>query len=115
MEKHITFKNMTHSQVMKDYADQQLAKVEKFLDNEPSPVFMELVFEPSKNNKDHHLVELRVKSPDYDLISHREGPDLYKLLDRVIDTMYHELHEAKRRRIDDRKQIGRHEEFKKQR
>ena len=107
---------MDHSEILEKYANEQLAKVIDFLQNEPSPVFIELVFEPSKVNEHHH-VELRVKSPDYDLISdyEYEGTAFYEVVDRVIDTMYRELLNAKQRRIDDRKQVGRHDEFKKQR
>ena len=83
-----------------------------FLSNEASPVFIDLVLEPSKVHS-HHRVELRVKSPHYDIISNYEGPEFYKVLDRVIDVMYQELHEAKRKRIDARKGIGRAEDFKK--
>jgi len=37
------------------------------------------------------------------------------VLDRVIDTMYHELHEEKKKQSDKKKMVGRHDEFKKQR
>jgi len=116
MHKRITFRNMDHSSVMEQYANQQLAKVEGFLENEPTPVYIDLIFEPSKV-REHHRIELRVKSPNYDRISNYEyqGEDFYDTLDRVIDVMYNELHEDKKRRIDERKMQGRHDEFKKQR
>jgi ribosome-associated translation inhibitor RaiA len=56
-----------------------------------------------------------VKSPNYDLISSFEGPDFYDTVDRVIDVMYHQIHEKKDRHNEEKKTIGRHEEFKKQR
>jgi len=116
MNKRITFRNMEHSEVLKQYADDQLAKLEEFLENERSPVYIDLVFEPSKIHE-HHRVELRVKSPNYDLISNyeHEGTGFYDVVDRVIDVMYKELHEAKKKRVDERKTCGRHDEFKKQR
>lgn len=116
MHKRITFRNMDSSEVMREYADGQLKKIEAFLSGEPTPIYIDLVFEPSKVHE-HHKVELRVKSTHYDLISHyeHEGVPFYDIVDRVIDTMYKELHEAKQRRVDDRKEIGRHEDFKKQR
>jgi len=114
MHKRITFKGMEHSSVLEDYADQQLAKVEDFLKNERSPVYMDLVFEPSKVHS-HHKIELRVKSPHYDRISNYEGTDFYHTLDRVIDVMYRELLEEKRQHEDEKKTRGRHDEFKKQR
>ncbi len=112
METKITFRNMEHSDPIEQHAQKQLEKVKTFLSNEASPVFIDLVLEPSKVHS-HHRVELRVKSPHYDIISNYEGPEFYKVLDRVIDVMYQELHEAKRKRIDARKGIGRAEDFKK--
>jgi len=116
MHKRITFRNMEHSEVMEDYANQQLKKIEEFLSNEPTPVYIDLVLEPSKVHE-HHRVELRVKSPNYERISNyeHEGMDFYDVLDRVIDVMYRGLHEDKKRLNDKKKTAGRHDEFKKER
>ena len=114
MHKRITFRNMDHSSVMEDYANQQLAKVVDFLEHEESPRYIDLVLEPSKVHS-HHRVELRIKSPNYERISNYEGTDFYDVLDRVIDVMYRELHEDKKRRNDHLKEVGRHDDFKKQR
>jgi ribosomal subunit interface protein len=120
MNKKITFRHMDHSEQMEAYINKQLEKVEKFLSHENDPISVDLVLEPSKKHAHdrskthpHNFIELRVKSPHYNLISNYEGPDFYAVLDRVIDTMYRELHEAKRKRIDDRKQVDKAEAFKK--
>lgn len=107
---------MDSSEVMKEYAEKQLAKIEDFLANERSPIYIDLIFEPSRVHE-HHRVELRVKSANYDLISNyeREGVGFYDVIDRVIDTMYKHLHEAKKKRLDERKMRGRHDDFKKER
>ena len=116
MKKSITFRHMEHSAPMEQHADKQLAKLIKFLENEPTPVYLDLVFEPSKVHQ-HHRIELRVKSSNYDRVSSYEhqGSDFYETLDRVIDVMYKELHEDKKRQHDELKQRGRHDDFKKQR
>ncbi len=116
MNKRIIFRNMPHSDPMEDYANKQLAKIEKFLTNEPSPVNIELVLQPSKVHEHHHI-ELRVKSKNYDLVSdhEHEGDDFYDTLDRVIDVMYRRILQEKERRIDERKSRGRHDDFKKER
>lgn len=117
MHKRITFRNMEHSDVLKEYADKQLDKVVRFLGNERTPIYIDLVFEPSKIHE-HHRIELRVKSPNYDLISNYEfkGDPFYDVLDRVIDVMYNRLREKKQLLKKDRvKTCGRHDEFKKQR
>ncbi len=116
MHKRITFKNMDHSDVMEDYVNQQLAKIEHFLENEPTPIYIDMVLEASKT-REHPRAELRVKSRNFDCISNYEktGVDMYDIIDRVIDIMYHQLREQKKKACDDRKQCGRHDEFKKQR
>ncbi|HSC25370.1 MAG TPA: HPF/RaiA family ribosome-associated protein [Candidatus Babeliales bacterium] len=116
MNTRIVFRNMDHSDVMEAYANDQLEKVIKFLENDRGPVFINLYFEPSHVHE-HHRVELHVKSAEYDLNSsyEHEGMNFYDTLDRVIDVMYRELHEKKRRNHDEEKMRGRHEEVKKQR
>lgn len=114
MQKRIVFRHMDHSKVMEDHANKHLKKVEEFLKNEPTPIHIDLVLEPSKVHA-HHLVELRVKTPHYDCVAKREGPDFYQLLDHVIDIMYRELHEEKEKIVSNRKMQGRHSDFKKER
>ena len=116
MIKRIVFRNMDKSDVMESYANGQLAKIEEFLSHEKTPIYLDLIFEPSKTHE-HHKVELLVKSPNYHkVISYEhQGTPFYDVIDRVIDTMYFELHEAKKRLVEERKMVGRHEEFKKQR
>lgn len=110
------FRNMTKSDVMEEYANEQLKKIEDFLKDEPTPVTIDLFLEPSKVHE-HHRVELCVKTPNYNksIDYEYEGEGFYDVLDRVIDTMYKELHEEKRKNHDKLKTTGRHEEFKKQR
>ncbi|MCK5632893.1 HPF/RaiA family ribosome-associated protein [bacterium] len=114
MHKRITFKGIDHSDAVENYANDQLAKVIDFLGNERSPIYIDLMFKPSKLRA-HHFVELRIKSPNYSLISSYEGTNFYNTLDRVIDVMYRELHESKKKLNDKKKSCGRHDEFKKER
>lgn len=116
MQKRIVFRGVDHSDNAEQYANKQLQKIEHFLEHEQTPVHIDLIFEPSKLRQ-HSRVELRVKSPHYDLISHyeHEGVEFYAVLDHVIDSMYRQLHEAKEKNHDKLKTVGRHDEFKKQR
>jgi len=116
MHKRITFKKMDHSVPMEEYVNKQLAKIETFLEDEPTPIYIDMILEASKT-REHPFVELRVKSPNFDCISNYEktGVDLYDCIDRVIDTMYKQLRELKKKKHDGLKQAGRHDEFKKQR
>ena len=116
MHKRITFRNMDHSDVMEEYVNQQLSKIEQFLEKEPTPIYIDMVLEASKT-REHPRAELRVKSPHFDCISNYEktGVPMYDIIDRVIDIMYHQLREQSKKEKDARKQRGRHDEFKKQR
>lgn len=107
---------MDHSDVMEQYIHQQLEKIVAFLKNEPTPIYIDIVLEPSKL-REHPRAEIRVKTPTYDLVSNYEfeGVDMYDVIDRVIDIMYHQLREKKKKENDQRKMRGRRDEFKKQR
>ncbi|TET06084.1 hypothetical protein E3J79_03440 [Candidatus Dependentiae bacterium] len=111
MHKRITFRAMDHSTVMEEYANQQLEKIVQFLKNERSPIYLDLILEPSKIHA-HHRIELRVKTPRFDLISNYEGPDFYEVLDRVIDVMYKDLHLRKKEWKDAIESEGRRESAK---
>jgi len=114
MHKRVTFNGIESSSAVENYANDQMNKVMDFLSNERSPIYIDLMFKPSKLRA-HHFVELRVKTPNYDLISSYEGTDFYNTIDRVIDVMYRNLHEEKKKLNDKKKHVGRHEEFKKER
>jgi ribosome-associated translation inhibitor RaiA len=113
MNKRIVFHGIEKTKPMEEYCNKQLAKVEHFLENERTPIFIDLTLEPSKVHA-HHFIELRVKTPHYHKISTYEGPEFYDVVDRVIDVMYHELHEQKKKDMEHNKEVGRHDEVKKQ-
>jgi ribosomal subunit interface protein len=114
MQKKIVFRGTPHSDVAENYAQEQLARIEDFLKHERTPITIDLIFTPAHLHA-HHRVELLVKTPHYDLVTHHEGPEFYDVIDRVIDTMYRKLLEEKDKHLEDRKMVGRHDEFKKQR
>lgn len=116
MNKRIVFRNMEHSDVMEAYANEKLEKIVTFLESDRGPVYIDLYLEPSKVHE-HHRVELHVKSAEYNLNSsyEKEGMDFYDVLDHVIDVMYRELHEAKRKNHDKEIMRGRHDKVKQQR
>ncbi len=104
MVKRIVFRGIESSSLIEEHANKQLVKIEKLLEHEPDPIYVDLTFEPSKVHK-HDRIELRIKTPHYDLVSHEDhqGDPFYKVLDQVIDRMYRLLIEEKRKRIDARK------------
>ena len=116
MDKRIVFRNMDHSDVMENYANQQLKKIEEFITHFNTPHIIDLYLEPSDVHE-HHRVSLHVRYGSHFLESsyEHEGIPFYDVLDRVIDIMYKKLHEEKRKLNDNKKMVGRHDEFKKER
>jgi ribosomal subunit interface protein len=110
----ITFQNCDSSSVMEKYIKEQLAKITHFLEHERSPIYLEIFVKPGRIHA-HHEVDFVLKSPNYALDVHKEGTEIYQVLYDVIDGMYLQLRKMKDKRVEDRKMVGRHEDFKKQR
>jgi ribosomal subunit interface protein len=110
----VTFQNCEGSPVMEKHINEQLAKIVHFLENERTPIWIDIIIKPGRTHA-HHQVEFLLKTPHYDLVTHDEGPKIYQILDNVIDAMYAQLRKKKDLRVEDRKMVGRHDEFKKQR
>ena len=102
MKKSITFREMPHSEVLEKYVNEQLAKVEEFLTHESEPIFLDVVFEAHRTHA-HHQCEIRLKTPRFHVICHDEAPDMYAVVDKVVDTLYRELREKKKKFIDDQR------------
>lgn len=99
---------MDSDKVIEEYIYKHLEKIERFLQKgEPTPIDIDFTIVPSKT-REHHKVEIRVKSPHYDLIAdmEKEGTDFYAAVNHVIDSMYHQLLKAKDRRITERDHGG---------
>ena len=92
----ITFRNMDHSALLEENVLKNLEKIMKYLESEPTPIHVDVVFD---NNSLHPTsrVELLIKSPNYDLMAHAEGPDMYQLIDQVIHKIDAELRREKKR------------------
>ncbi len=102
MNKRIFFHEMERSVAMERYADEQLEKIVKFLEHEREPIYLDLTIEAGRPHA-HHKVNLLLKTPHYELIAQDEGPEAYKVLDTVIDTMYKNLRKKKEERVDNQK------------
>ncbi len=100
MIKRIVCRNMDHSANLENYVNEQFAKVEEFLVNEREPIYVDIILTAGKPHA-HDAAEVVLKSPHYNLISKYEGPKMYDVIDRVIDTLYRELREAKKKNNGD--------------
>ena len=103
INKRITFRHMDSDQVIEDYVNKHLEKIEHFLQHEQTPIDIDFTITPSKT-REHHRVEARVKSPHYDLIAEieKDGTDFYDAVNIVLDKLLQQLRKAKERRIEDR-------------
>ncbi len=112
----IVYRNMEKTDAIEQHAREQLKKVEKFLSYDNEPIYINLALEASKT-REHHSIHLHVTTPHHNFMEvyEHQGIPFYEALDKAIDAMYHTLHKEKERLIDERKWLGRHEEFKKQR
>jgi ribosome-associated translation inhibitor RaiA len=98
-------KEAEKSQSIRNYIDESLQKMKKILANEKSPITIEvvaMVVEPNPN----HEVEIRIFRPHDNFGVKRKGPELYKVIDEVVDIAFREAIQRKERFIDDRKSKG---------
>ena len=104
MQKRIAYRGMDSTPVLEEFANKHLEKVEKLLENERTPIWIDLILEASTVHA-HNKVELRVKTPHYELVAHHEGPEMYQEIDRVTDKMVQEIRRAKEKRVDNAKKV----------
>jgi ribosomal subunit interface protein len=103
MNRRIAFRGMDHSDSIEQYAIERLEhKIESLLKNERTPITVDLVLEAARTHH-HHRVELLVKTPHYDLVTHHEGPDMYQTIDHVVNTMHKCILNEKEKQIDEHK------------
>lgn len=97
----MTFRGMDASEAMEQYAAKYLTKFKKYFGKEdPASIFVEVIFDGKLN---HHVYscEVRIKTKLFNLISKREGADMYPLIDEVMKIMGNELKTEKQRIVDD--------------
>src|SRR3990170_6326248 len=102
MNKRVVFRHMDHSNTLENHLNEQLKKLETFLVNEPTPVNLDVVLEADAR-RSMSRGELLLKSPHYDFIVHAQQPDMYDVIDEIVDKAYKLIHEKKKQRIGDRK------------
>ena len=104
MELEIVFRGTEPSQAMEAYVIKYGQKFKKYLgQQDENSVFLHVVLEGHHN---HHMymVEVRLKSQQFDLVVQREGKDMYPLIDETMHVMEQELSKAKRKNVDSVKQ-----------
>lgn len=97
----IAFRHMEKTSALEEHARAELAKLEKLINIEHTPIFVDLIFEEHKL-RDNNRVELRVNVPHGHFMANAEGSDMYLLIGQVIDKMLAELRREKERKISKR-------------
>ncbi len=97
----IIFRETEASVAMEKYVIKYVEKFKKYLHKQdPESVFVHVVLEGKHN---HHImsVEVRIKSQDFDIITKKDGHDMYPLIDETMKAVENELQRKKERVIDD--------------
>ena len=106
MQIKITFRGMDHSDAIERYAHKKMEKLHKFFKKEnPGSVFITMTLD-SHRTKHYFMAELKIKTAQYDLLSKKEGADLYPMIDQTVQTMEKEITHAKEKHISKRNQGG---------
>lgn len=97
----IAFRHMEPTQALEAHAHKELAKLEKLINTDRTPIFIDFILEEHKLRGDNR-VELRVNLPDGHLMAHAEGNDMYLIMSQVVDKMVAELRKEKERALSKR-------------
>jgi ribosomal subunit interface protein len=99
MQKKITFVGQEHSPVLDKHINEQLEKIERFLEEERSPIFIEVIVEQHKTHQ-YNKISAHVKTPNYDCFAEHEGPDTYLEINETLDRMLKQLRTQKQKLVD---------------
>lgn len=91
---------MEHSPAMEKYVNEHFDKIDAFFEEHPkTPISCDVVFESHPTHATKKC-EIRINSPEFHVIVHEEGQDMYKLLHDAIDSAYAQLIQAKEKVAD---------------
>lgn len=103
MNKKINFRGLDHSEALDNHIHQQLEKVEALLENEPTPITIDVTVEYHDTHA-HNKVIAHVSTPHFKCHADHEGPDVYAEINEVIDRLYTQLKTQKEKLVDLHKQ-----------
>lgn len=100
----LTFRGMDPTDAIEQFIAKNIEKFKKYLAKEdPDATFTHIVLE-GNHNHNLYMVEIRIKTPRFDLIAKREGKDMYPLIDETVHVMERELQKAKQQLVDQTRQ-----------
>ena len=104
MKRQITFHNMESSQIIEKEANKKIDKIEELLKGSEweTPKYFELWLKSNPQHV-HHIVEINLKTPQFDLNAQSKNADMYLALDEAFDKITKELKKQKSK-LKDKKQ-----------
>lgn len=100
MQADLTFRGMEPTDAIEDFVKKNIVKFKKYLGKEdPDATFIHVVLE-GNHNHNIYTVEIRVKTPHFNVVAEREGKDMYPLIDETVKVMDRELEKAKNKLLD---------------
>ena len=100
MQADLTFRGMEPTEAIEDFVKKNIAKFKKYLGKEdPDATFIHVVLE-GNHNHNIYKVEIRVKTPHFNVVAQREGKEMYPLIDETVKVMDRELEKAKNKLLD---------------
>lgn len=99
----IAFRNgARHTEELDAHINQQASKIAAFLKQHREPVTFDVVIEEYPTHA-HNRVSMHIVTPEFETNAHREGKNVYALVDEVMDITYSELCKQKEKLVDNRK------------
>jgi len=96
----ITFRHLEASEPVKHYAQEKIAKLQKFL---RQPMQAEVVLDIVRIEK---LAEVRISSGSEHYVGHEQSEDMYASIDRVVDKIERQIRSNKSASVAKRKAQG---------
>ena len=88
----ITFRQMDTTEAVKAYANEKVARLQKFLRR---PMKCQVTLS-CKDNGRSHCAEVDVHSGDHHFHAHEQSEDMYATVDKVIDKLERQIHHRQR-------------------
>ena len=97
----ISFHNMPHSEPLEAHTKEKIDKIFEVLKRatETTPFNVEVWLKAHKTHP-HHVAEMHLKTKNFDLMAHDEGPDMYVAVDNTVDKMVRLIKKEKERMSD---------------
>lgn len=111
MQVHITIRGLDekeaakNSSALRNYIQDKFQRVESFLSEEQQPINVDIVATIVHPHPNHEF-EIHIRAPKFSVIAKRHGPEIYALVDEVIDIVHEDFVKHKERIIETRRREG---------